>query len=191
MISSTDVTENKEDLPVGLPVNLSADLPVNSSVDLLINSSVNLSVNLPVDVLPDLHVELKITQTMGLALVDGYRMHLTCMASKSSDNAITYVDMKWSGVGLLQSLWVQNSDVKKQNNDYIERKLFFEPWLDQHAGDYTCHVIVKDNNRTFTVNKTYTVSGKYHNIYGYKVNEVCIHVGIYVHTYILYNSYVI
>ena len=119
-----------------------------------------LPVNSPVNVSPDLHVEIKITQTMGLALIDGYRMHLTCLASKSSNNTITYVDMKWSGVGLLQSLWVQNSDVKK-NNDHIEQKLYFEPWLDQHAGDYTCHVTLKDNNHTFTVNKTYTVSGKY------------------------------
>ena len=112
--------------------------------------------------MPDLHVELTITQTMGLALIDGYRMHLTCLASKPSNNIITYVDMKWSGVGLLQSLWVQNSNVKKQNSDHIERKLFFEPWLDRHAGEYTCHVILKHNDHIFTMNKTYTVSGKYY-----------------------------
>ena len=110
------------------------------------------------------HVELKITQTMGLALIDGYRMHLTCLASKSNNITIAYVDMKWSGTGLLQSLWVKQSDVKKQN-DQIERKLFFEPWLDLHAGEYTCHLTIKDdNNDTFTVKKTYIVSGKCYNI---------------------------
>ena len=129
------------------------------------------NVFLPKDSPKDLLVELEITQTMGFALIDGYRMHLTCSTSKSNNSAIAYVDMRWSGIGL-RSLWVKQSDVNKQN-DSIERKLFFEPWLDQHAGEYTCHLTVKVNNshtatannsHTVTVNKTYLLSGKCYNI---------------------------
>ena len=145
----------RKDLPKGLPNDLPKDVPKDFPKDAL--------KDLPEYLPKDLHVELEITQTMRLALIDGYRMHLICLNSKSSNDAIAYVDMSWSGMGL-RSLWVKQSDVKKQN-DYIERKLFFEPWLDQHAGEYTCHLTVKVNNsHTVTVNKTYLLSGKCYNI---------------------------
>ena len=140
-------------LPKDSPKDLPKELPKDSPVDLRKDLPKDLRKDLSKDAPKDLHVELEITQTMGFALLDGYRMHLTCSTSKSNNTAIAYVDMRWSGMGL-RSLWVKQSEVKKQN-DYIERKLFFEPWLDQHAGEYTCHLTVKVNNsHTVTVNKT-------------------------------------
>ena len=155
-----------KDSPVDLkdsPVDLRKDLPKGLSNDLPKDVPKDFPKDVPKDIpkyLPkDLHVELEITQTMGLALIDGYRMHLICSNSKSSNDAIAYVDMSWSSMGL-RSLWVKQSDAERQD-DYIERKLFFEPWLDQHAGEYTCHLTVKVNNsHTVTVNKTYILSGK-------------------------------
>ena len=110
----------------------------------------------------NMHLKLKITQSMGISMIDGYRMHLTCAVSLSNDDLTPYIDMTWSGLGLLQSLWVQQSNVKKYNA-YIERKLLFEPWLDLHAGEYTCNLAVKDidnMNNTFVVNRPFVVSGK-------------------------------
>ena len=110
----------------------------------------------------NLHVELKITQLMDFSLIDGYRMHLTCMASISNKYLTSYVDMTWSGMGLQQSLWVEQSGSKKEEG-YIERKLLFEPWLDLHAGEYTCKLVIKDKgkmNDDFVVDKPFVVTGK-------------------------------
>ena len=104
------------------------------------------------------HVQLNIIQSMERSLVDGYRMCLTCMASGITGN---YVDMRWSGKGLKQSLWVNQLQVTTQGN-YIVRKLCFGPWLDLHAGKYTCHVDAKDTNGSELIeNKTIIVNGMY------------------------------
>ena len=99
---------------------------------------------------------------MGVALIDGFRMHLTCLASINDSNLISFVDMKWSGLGM-KSLWVNQSDIKKHDNT-IKRELFFEPWLDLHAGEYTCHVLVELNDNNFTWNKTFLVDSKYYRV---------------------------
>jgi len=67
-------------------------------------------------------------------------MCLTCTASVING---TNVDMRWSGKGLKQSLWVKQLQVTTQRN-HIARELCFRPWLDLHAGKYTCYVDVKD-----------------------------------------------
>jgi len=72
-----------------------------------------------------------------------------------------FVDMRWSGIGLKQSLWVNQLQVTTQGN-HTMRKLCFRPWLDLHAGKYTCHVDVKvTNSSELTENKTITVNGMY------------------------------
>ena len=93
---------------------------------------------------------------MDFSRTDGYRMYLTCVASVNSSHR---VDMRWSGKAFPQSLWIQQAHVMRQG-DYIERKLIFKPWLDFHAGEYTCNLIVKDNKFKFTVKKTTVVNGK-------------------------------
>ena len=89
---------------------------------------------------------------------DGYRMYLTCAASVNI-NLTDKVVMTWSGMGLQQSLWVSRSHVTKQEG-YIERKLFFKPWLDMHAGEYTCNLKIKGSSPKFTVKKAIMVTGK-------------------------------
>ena len=86
---------------------------------------------------------------------DGYRMYLACAASVNI-NLTDKVVMTWSGMGLQQSLWVSRSHVTKQEG-YIERKLFFKPWLDMHAGEYTCNLKIKGK---FTVKKAIMITGK-------------------------------
>jgi len=107
----------------------------------------------------DSYPQLNITQSMESSLTDGYKMCLTCVASISSNKLTNYVaDMKWSGVGLQQqSLWVHQYHTKIQD-DRIERKLLFNPWLDSHAGEYTCHLVIK-NNSILTVKKSIMVRG--------------------------------
>ena len=68
--------------------------------------------------------------------------------------------MRWSGKGLGQSLWVQQSCVTREG-DHIERKLFFKPWLDLQAGEYTCNLDVQDNKSKYAAKKTFTVGGTY------------------------------
>ena len=92
---------------------------------------------------------------MDFSLTDGYRMYLTCVASVNSSHR---VDMRWSGKGLGQSLWVRQARVTREG-DHIERKLFFKPWLDSQAGEYTCNLNVQDNKSKYTVKKIFTIGG--------------------------------
>ena len=109
------------------------------------------------------HVLMNITQSMEMALVDGYSMCLTCMASVIGSNVTRNVIMRWSGVGLQQSLWVNQLPVVTHRHCVV-RKLCFTPWLSSHAGDYICHVDVKnDFNFELTLNKSFTVNGMYSN----------------------------
>jgi len=102
------------------------------------------------------HVQINITQSMDLPMIESFRMYLTCMASVNKGNY--HVDIKWSGKGL-KSLWITQLQVMKQGK-LTMRKLYFHPWLDSHAGNYTCHVNVKDtDNSELIVNKTFTVNG--------------------------------
>ena len=67
--------------------------------------------------------------------------------------------MRWSGVGLQQSLWVKQSNISRQE-DYIKRTLYFEPWLDLHAGEYTCSLVIRNvDNCYFMMNKTIEIKG--------------------------------
>ena len=59
---------------------------------------------------------------------------------------------------LEHSLWIGQSHVNKQGDD-IERKLFFRPWLDSVAGEYTCHVFMKNHPHATTYNKTFVITG--------------------------------
>jgi len=80
------------------------------------------------------------------------------MASVIKGNLTYHIDMSWSGKGL-KSLWISQLQVLKQGK-WTMRKLYFRPWLDSHAGNYTCHANVKDtDNSELIVNKTFTVNG--------------------------------
>ena len=106
------------------------------------------------------HVQMNITQSMEITLVDSFSMCLLCMASVTNYNLTYDVIMRWSGAELQQSLWVNQLPVVMYKN-CIVRKLCFVPWLGSHAGGYTCHVDVKNDHKfEFTVNKTFTVNGK-------------------------------
>ena len=105
------------------------------------------------------HIQMNITQIMEMSLVDGYNMCLLCMASVTNNNQTYDVIMRWSGIGLQQSLWVNQLPVVTYKN-CIVRKLCFAPWLSSHAGEYTCHVHVKDDHKfEFTVNQIFIVNG--------------------------------
>ena len=92
---------------------------------------------------------------MDFSLTDGYRMYLTCVASVNSSH---HVDMRWSGKGLGQSLWVRQAHVTRERG-HIERKLFFKPWLDSQAGEYTCNLNVQDNKSKYAIKKIFTIGG--------------------------------
>lgn len=96
-------------------------------------------------------------------LVDAITMKLTCMIIFDSGHHLSsYIDMRWTGIGLKKSLWVKQSDIRK-GTDYFELSLNFNPWLNSHAGEYTCHFAIKDKGISiFTLNKTFEVKGKYH-----------------------------
>ena len=101
---------------------------------------------------------------------DGFRMYLRCVAAVNSDH---HVDMRWSGDGLQQqSHWVRQTHVTRQGG-YVERKLSFNPWLDSHAGEYTCNLNVNDK---FTVKKTIVVSST-------------LPYNLYIHTYTVYSNF--
>ena len=99
---------------------------------------------------------VNITQSIEVPGIDCFRMHLTCtvLINHTNDSTNVKVDLHWSGVGL-KSMWIQQSSVSQQGNKY-ERKLMFDPWLDVHAGLYTCHVMMKDSNCT-TIDKNITL----------------------------------
>jgi len=104
------------------------------------------------------HVQINITQSMDLSMIEGFRMYLICMASVIEGNSTYHIDIRWSGEGL-RSVWVEQLQVMAEGN-WTVRKLHFQPWLDTHAGTYTCHVDVKDtDNSKLTVEKTITLNG--------------------------------
>ena len=107
------------------------------------------------------YVQMNITQVMEIPLIDGYTMCVTCMASVTKDNSSYHVNMGWSGIGLQQSLWVNQREAVKYRN-CIVRKLCFSPWLNSQAGEYTCYLTMEgDDNFRFAVNKSVTVYGTY------------------------------
>lgn len=78
----------------------------------------------------------------------------------SNYSLASFIDMQWTGLSLQNSLWVKQSEVLKQRYGF-ERTLIFEPWLDSHAGKYTCQLIMKDkDNYTFAIDKSMEVKGK-------------------------------
>ena len=98
-------------------------------------------------------VKMKITQLITWPpLVDGINMKLTCIAKRKYD----FITIKWTGK---KSIWVKQSEITKQG-DSIKVDLLFIPWLESHAGVYTCHLVMKDkNNSTFMLNKDVEVKG--------------------------------
>ena len=82
---------------------------------------------------------VNITQSMDISLIDGYKMNLVCTVST---NIETNVAIHWRGVGP-KSMWVHQSSVSQKANKY-SRQLLFRPWLDVHAGEYTCMVMMDD-----------------------------------------------
>ena len=107
-----------------------------------------------VEMHPDM--EMKITQFITWPpLVDGINMKLTCIAERKYD-FIKFVAIKWTGK---KSIWVKQSEITRQG-DSIKVDLLFIPWLESHAGVYTCQLVMKDkNNSTFMLNKDVEVKG--------------------------------
>ena len=107
---------------------------------------------------------MEIVQSVDVSLTDALTMSLTCTATCNctieKDNMtlsnVSQYDMKWSGMDLEHSLWIEQSHVIKEG-DIIERKLFFKPWLGSHAGDYFCHLMKKNYSHVKT--KKTVVSG--------------------------------
>ena len=108
------------------------------------------------------HVEITITQTRlegWPPLVDGIKVRLTCTAVFNKDNSV--VDMWWTGVGVQKSVWVQQTKIMKQKYRY-QKELHFRPWLELHAGKYTCHLAMRAADKHIhEVNKTIEVKGKF------------------------------
>ena len=102
---------------------------------------------------------MKIVQSTELAITDALRMSLTCTATVGKDNLARY-DMRWSGMDLEHSLWIQQLHVTKEG-DNIERKLIFKSWLDSLVGEYTCHLFMKKHPHATMYNKSLTISGTY------------------------------
>ena len=131
-------------------------------------------------------VKVMITQALGNRhpLVDGVPQTLTCQVFSDENYGLDkFIDMRWSGVSFQKSLWVKQYPIKKEK-DHIERKLEFRPCLEYHAGDYTCHLTVRDKDgSTFMVNETKQLKRKYH-IYVITDQLAVIHVDK--HLYIQY-----
>ena len=90
-------------------------------------------------------------------LLDAVRYGLTC---KACDSKFNLVNINWSGVRYQKSVWITELQVKRVGF-CIERDLDFRPYLEYHAGDYTCHLTIKDNDgSTFVVNKTVNIKSK-------------------------------
>ena len=107
------------------------------------------------------HVQMNITRKMEIPLIDGYTMCIMCMASVTKGNSSYHVDMSWSGIGMQQSLWVNQLEAVTYRK-CIVRKLCFSPWLNSQAGEYTCYLTVEGNNNfKIAVNKTIAVYGMY------------------------------
>ena len=102
---------------------------------------------------------MKINQSTELSITDGLRMTLTCTTTVGKNNLARY-DMRWTGMDLEHSLWIEQLHVTKQGGE-IERKLFFRPWLDSLAGQYTCHLFMRNHPHATVYNKTFAISGMY------------------------------
>ena len=102
---------------------------------------------------------MKINQSTELSITDGLRMSLSCTATVGKNNLARY-DMRWTSMDLEHSLWIEQSHVNKQG-DNVERKLLFKPWLDSLAGEYTCHLFMKNHPHATTYNKTFMITGMY------------------------------
>lgn len=100
---------------------------------------------------------MKIVQSTELSITDALRMSLTCIAIVGENNLTRY-NMKWSGMDLENSLWIEQSHVTKQG-DNIERKLLFKPWLDSLAGEYTCHIVAKNHPQGNMHSKSFVITG--------------------------------
>ena len=109
---------------------------------------------------------MRIVQSMELSITDALRMSLKCTATVSKNDLAKY-DMRWSGMDLEHSLWIKQSHVTRQGNN-IERRLFFKPWLDSHAGKYTCHLIIRNYPDIMMHNKSYLIQGNSYINYVYK-----------------------
>ena len=110
------------------------------------------------------HVELEVSQSVVWPpIVDAIKLQLTCEATvKNGHEAITFDAINWTGGGVRKSLWVQLINVKKKTKNRIERAVLFRPWLESHAGMYTCHLVIKDNyNSIFMMHKSIEVKGKH------------------------------
>ena len=108
--------------------------------------------------LPQVEIMVTGASRKKLPLLDAVRYTLTC---KACDNKFNLVDINWSGVRYLKSIWITESQLKR-DRICIERELEFRPYLDYHVGDYTCHVTIEDNDgSTFVVNKTVKIKSKY------------------------------
>ena len=104
---------------------------------------------------------MKIVQSAELAITDALRMSYTCTATVGKKNLAHY-DMRWSGMDLEHSLWIEQSNVHvSKNGDSIERRLLFRPWLDSLAGEYTCHLFMKNHPHATMYNKSFVISGMY------------------------------
>ena len=100
---------------------------------------------------------MKIVQSMELSITDALRMSLKCTATVGKNNLAKY-DMTWSGMDLEHSLWIKQSHVTKQG-DNIERTLLFMPWLNSHAGEYTCYLVIRNYPDILMHNKSYAIQG--------------------------------
>ena len=106
---------------------------------------------------------MKIVQSMefsinGVLIIDALVMSLKCTATVGKNNLAKY-DMTWSGMDLEHSLWIKQSHVTKQG-DNIERTLLFMPWLNSHAGEYTCHLVIRNYPDIIMMhNKSYVIQG--------------------------------
>ena len=109
------------------------------------------------------HVELDVSQkVVWPPMVDAIKLQMTCKAIvKNGRKAITFVAIDWTGGDVHKSAWINLMQVKEAEN-HIERAVLFKPWLESHAGIYTCHLVIKDeHNSIFMIHKTIEVKGKH------------------------------
>ena len=128
-----------------------------------------------------IHPQIKMTITQALGdghpLVDGVPLKFTCKAFSDNEYGLDkFIDMRWTGVGFKKSLWVKQFDIKREQ-DHIERVLQFRPCLEYHAGDYTCHLTVRDKDgSTFMVNETKELKRKYYRLMNLTATYVAVSV---------------
>ena len=111
---------------------------------------------------------------------DGLRINLVCTVLITETNPED-ISIHWSGAGL-RSIWVQQSSISQKGNEY-ERTLFFDPWIDVHAGDYICRVMI--NETKCAVEKSITLEG----ILNSYLQIYCIYVQSYLDIHNVYFKY--